>query len=570
VIVALRPRLDVHPDRPIDAGRFSEIVLENICNNLGVFAQAWSIEKSAPDAIEETLSSYRAISRDHRLPPVRFSEHLDIWWTMVQCISLPSECAAHTGLAVLQPAELRSRARKLVIAVGCVEGEFPRKQQDALDEDLMPGAHEEVARESMSDICASVGQDGWLLCTYPETLEGSAVLPSALLEGLAHGEVPDGVWQSLDTSVTILLDQRDVRVRAEEAPCIDSSQTGSVAADLDDVAREVFDADILRPLSPSRLDVVTQCPFKYHAQKTLRLDDTGYDDERLTPLERGTILHEVVHRFYRSYQGLSAGIVTDVPSLLAGSVDLRTRDISEHWSILREMLDGVLAEYPHDHVYAEVERRALVGTDVRAGLLYRWLVNEIKAQNDTGFVPVLFEHEIEVEIEIPFADGKRRVLVKTRVDRIDVKVDGDGFEFVVNDYKSSIAAHLTRANVVNGIVTQMPIYLVATQAYFHSLGIQARPAGAVYRAFGNELRSLENVKHAVLLAEPSSSMGKSAKFRDDLKNLSLQDQLERILQNISPAILDLRGGMYPVRPTKDACATCSFAAFCRLEQWGTL
>lgn len=566
----LQPWLAMPHDQLIDADQFSSFLLKNICGGLGIFERAVAFERSAIVAFEESLSSYCALAKDHSLPRVYFAAHLRAWWTIVQSVNIPQSGRSPSGVAVVRPAELRGRHRRLVIAIGCVEGEFPRTIEDAVEEDIAPGLRSAIAIESMADICASVGRDGLLVCTYPETLDGDVAMPTSLLDSVLISDEYGDVWKSLDRSLTLLLHSRDVRVRSTKPPDVRTAQQCHVLAFLDDEAKTIFNQDILRPLSPSRLDVFIQCPFKYHAQKTLRLNESVSDDLQLTPMERGSLLHNLVQRFYRSYQPEGEPDLSSAESIVRWCVDLRTGSMEDHWQRLLQHLDEVLRENAHDHLYAEVERRALVGTPQRAGLLRRWLANEIKAQDESKFLPVLFEREIEVDIDVPFVDGIRAVRVKTRIDRIDVLMSERGLEFVVNDYKSTIAAHLKRDNVISGIVTQMPIYLMAVQAYFSSCGIEAYPAGAIYRAFGNALKSPDATKLAVVLADPYSIVLVKNSFTDDLKTLPLPEQLERIMRDISPAILDIRSGSYPVRPTKEACKNCNVSALCRIDQWGQI
>ncbi|MCX6140222.1 MAG: PD-(D/E)XK nuclease family protein [Candidatus Kapabacteria bacterium] len=569
-IGSLRSSVDVPIDRPIDAARFSQIIEDNIIKRLGIFDRARAFEPTAITALEESLSSYRAVAKDHRLPSVHFGEHVRTWWTLVQSVPIASTVRQRLGLAVVKPAELRGQKRRLVIAVGCIEGEFPRTSVDMLDEDLTPGLRTAMAIESMADLSSSVTEDGLLLCTYPSKIDGAMVLPSSLLDRVSPKSTTNNDWISLDSRREILLDERDVRLRSIEPPTIDRSQRGIVADGLEGEVREQFEEDIARPISPSRIDVVAQCPFKYHAQKLLRLDDVGSDDNQLTPMERGTLLHEVVQRFYRSYQEYGAPDLSSEAALLASCVDLRVGTFDEHWARLCEKLDDVLMETRPDHLFAEVERRALVGTPERVGLLRRWLASEIQDQVRTGFLPVLFEYEIEVEVSVPFGDTERPVAFKTRIDRIDVLKGDSGVTFVVNDYKSTIAQHLTRKNVIEGVVTQMPVYLAVVAAFFSKHGILAEPAAAVYRAFGTAFRSPEKSEQRVVLADPSSTIKPGTPFKDYLTGLPLADQVQNIMGDVSPSILDLRRGVYPVRPTKDACRTCSFSALCRIDHWGVI
>ena len=552
-ISALGEKLDIPITYSIDAERFSSIVLENIGKGLHIFDRAVSFEKAAIAAIEESLSSYQAVAKDHRLKPVHFSEHVRSWWTIVQATTVPIENGVRRGLAIVRPAELRGQHWHIVVAVGCVEGEFPRTSQDMLDEDLTPGLRAAIAQESMADISNSVTSAGLLLCTYPETIDDARALPSSLLDRIATRSEPMVEWQSLDRTYGILLDERDRRVRSAEPPTMDRSQRGIVRDLLGEESRILFDEDIAKPVSPSKLDIIAQCPYKFHAQKTLHLDNQASDDTKLTPIERGNLLHELVQRFYRSYQQSGNVDVSNAVSLAACCVDLRNDSFEYHWQKLCAILSELLRELHLDYLYTDVEVRTLIGTADRVGLLRRWLAYEIHDQEISGFLPVLFELEIETEIDVPFGDGTKPVRVKTRIDRIDIKLMEGGLEFVVNDYKSTIGANLTTPIIRDGKVTQMPIYVAATTSYFQQRDILAIPAKAVYRAFGSAISSPEKTKQRAVLVDAKQS---------------LSEQVRDTLCVISTSITDLRSGDYPVRPTKDACTYCAYTALCRIDHWG--
>lgn len=206
---------------------------------------------------------------------------------------------------------------------------------------------------------------------------------------------------------------------------------------------------------------------------------------------------------------------------------------------------------------------------MRVGLLRRWLANEIAYQNTTGFLPVLFEFEIDTEIDVPVEDVMQKMKVKTRIDRIDVAMSGSVLEFVVNDYKANLPATATRPKIRAGKATQMPMYLAAVAAYFKEQEIDARPAAAVYRMFGTALRSPEKSLFQVMLADVNFPIA-IRRLKKDPPPMPLDEQVEIIVQQISPAFIDLRTGSYPVRPSQEACAYCSYPALCRREHWGVI
>lgn len=76
------------------------------------------------------------------------------------------------------------------------------------------------------------------------------------------------------------------------------------------------------PLSPSRIEQYTKCPFQFFAERMLHLEAKNRDE---TALHRGSLIHEVFQRFleeYRTSQGIAKGQPAALP---ADRNDSRTR-----------------------------------------------------------------------------------------------------------------------------------------------------------------------------------------------------------------------------------------------------
>ena len=72
---------------------------------------------------------------------------------------------------------------------------------------------------------------------------------------------------------------------------------------LDDRRYRGFVAPIApRPYRVSRVDRYVDCPFKFFSEDVLGLPEEREEMSGLTPLERGTLVHELFERFYRAWQ----------------------------------------------------------------------------------------------------------------------------------------------------------------------------------------------------------------------------------------------------------------------------
>ena len=565
----LRAILDVQVAGVMDVDRFTSILLKRLAASIDLERRCAEHEPTALGAIHDACSAYAALHRDHELPYCSFASHLHRWWMMVRSAEVTVSGALRSGVRILRPAELRGGSYDLVVAVGCVEGEFPRTLTQQLDEDVVPDVQLHLAWESLADLVFGVAPGGSSLFLYPTMIDGATVLPSTMLDVLLDVQQGCTRWKSMQSDVTCVVHPRQMRVDITQVPPMETSQTGDVRSLGSTHAQQLLQEDLSRPISPSRLDVAIQCPYRFFAQSILRLDDLDVDDVRLSPLERGTLLHDIAHRWYRKLRG-DAPVDMTPSGLLSGAVNLSSASFEDQWALLLSTIDDVLAEQSHAHAFAPVERRALVGDASTPGLLQRWLALEREDQQASGFMPVLFELTIDIEITVATADGLEHVPITTRIDRIDVRqVDGELHVSVV-DYKSSLSDSFTKTKVAQGQASQMPIYLAAVTAWFAQQGITVRPEAAVYRAFGTGLQSPANVDRRVVLADAGSVMASLGKKRATQEHASITDVLDKIFIKLHPGIKQIQSGVYPVRPLPSSCATCRVPHVCRKDHWGTV
>ncbi len=565
----LRTMLDVNVHGLMTAEQFTSILLNRIASGIQLEHRSAEHEPGAFDVLRDACSAYSALHRDHELPNSSFASHLSRWWMLVRSETVALAPRSTSGVRIARPAELRGRQYELVVAVGCIEGEFPRTSVQQLDEDVVPDVQKHLAWESMADIAYASADAGTTLFLFPTVLDGSPVLASTTLDALSDQLTKTSRWRSADPNLRCIVHRRDLSVDASDIPVIDRSQLGDVRKLHHAEAQRTLDEDLSRPVSPSRLDLVMQCPYRFFAQRILRLDDLDIDDAQLSPMERGTLLHDVVDRWYRRLRSNDVEEITP-KALMAGCIDLSASSFSEQWSLLTDVVDEVLSEQSHIHALAPVERRAIVGDHQKPGLLQRWLALEREDQRKTGFMPVLFELNIEVKIDVPTAEGTISVPVNARIDRIDILVANGEFRVSVVDYKSSLSSLPSAASVQAGLASQMPIYLLAVKEWFAQHGMEVHPEAAAYRAFGTQLQAPDNLDRRVVLADAGSAMVGLGQKRPRAVNVPLSDTLQDIMVKLAPGIAEVQSGIYPVRPLPGACRTCGVSEVCRRDQWGVL
>ncbi|MEY2403329.1 MAG: ATP-dependent helicase/nuclease subunit [Acidimicrobiaceae bacterium] len=310
--------------------------------------------------------------------------------------------------------------------------------------------------------------------------------------------------------------------------------------------------DLQHPRSPTGLQQWATCPFSYFLGRVLGLrdlEDPG-DAETITPMDRGTLVHAILERFFRQRLGRAVDAQwtpADYDELLAVADDIesafRARGLTgrpllwqAEWAALRRHLRKILDAD---------------GRDPR-------LVGVAPAEVELAFG---FEGEPTPPVQIDLGDG-RRLNFGGRVDRIDRSADGR--KLVVLDYKTGSAynygvidaEHEEHDIVARGQLLQLPIYALAAGAQF----ADAEEVEAYYWFVGQ--RGAIQMKGGPVDAAAT-------------------ERFESVVHTIVDGI---EGGLFPARPggdewrpnigpTHSNCVYCEFNGLCsstRGEQWLTI
>lgn len=227
------------------------------------------------------------------------------------------------------------------------------------------------------------------------------------------------------------------------------------------------------PVSPTSLEELAKCPFRYFLQRGLGLDPVDdaepNPDVWLDPMTRGTILHELFATIMREIR------------------DRReTPDPAHHGARLRELGLAALAEHralvppPSDGVYEREERELL--SDL--ALFLKFEAEDCRGRRPLGF-EVAFGGTTEGEalgrrepVTVDLGDGLRFTL-RGRIDRLDRLADGT-YEAV--DYKTG-GAFLPGgldATFAGGRQLQHALYALAAVELLRATDRQARVVGSYY------------------------------------------------------------------------------------------
>ena len=362
------------------------------------------------------------------LDPAREIAIEDYWRAVKSVLTLKPlrlDDGRRNVVQVISAPEARQWVLPIVFVCGMVEKQFPQfHKQDPFFPDPArcrlnaAGIRVRTAAESEREeraLFSTATSRATMLVTlsYPEfDSRGERNLPSIYLEDLLQPPV----------------DSLPVRPAPRSLP--EPRSAPRIAAQI--AAGDLL--DFLRRktarLSPSGLETFLQCPFQYFTQRLMRLKTAPpRPEERLSFLEQGNIVHEVLAEWWHDPQ--------NVAPLFERIFARRLEEA--------HIPNGYHTERLRNAMLDDLKRFTSLDAWPRAG----------------------FQSQTEIPFAFPLAEGLE---IAGRIDRLDVAPDGRAF---VLDYKYS-AAQRVKDKLKNENLMQAPLYLMAAER------LNFRPAGMFY------------------------------------------------------------------------------------------
>jgi ATP-dependent helicase/nuclease subunit B len=337
--------------------------------------------------------------------------------------------------------------------------------------------------------------------------------------------------------------------------------------------------------SPTRLETYAKCPYRYFADKVLKLKDAGGD---IRAMQKGSILHHVLQQFFDpkphspskdiKVHGASSGnpLSKEIgPNTIQfprdgnwGNPDCHNerenksqdgcqdkkkgpKETLEQF-ISRELEEGFKR---HPMLWTEPYQEALDRRELFEMLL-DFLSYETERLKSSSFKPCHVEYSFgdfgeNDKPALEIQGEKKTIKLRGRVDRIDT--DEDKKFAVVIDYKRS--SQFKSANLELGTALQLPLYLLAAQKH---LGLT--PLGA-------EIYSIRDHKRSGFYCEGGTqTFEKEFSSRSQLPDEVFQRVLDRAVVFVQKFIKEIASSSIPVRP-RDCESFCPYDTVCRIEKW---
>jgi ATP-dependent helicase/DNAse subunit B len=282
-------------------------------------------------------------------------------------------------------------------------------------------------------------------------------------------------------------------------------------------------------LSATRLETYASCPFRYFLSEVLKLQPVPSPEEirRIEPLDRGTLLHKILHDFYKR-------AASEIP------LPLRPEHLPAAWKVM---------EQAALKAFSEAEVRGETGLALLWELDRQSLLEDLRAflKNETGLDEGFLPKDLEIQFGFEPRPGKSprpsllledktEVFLRGRIDRVDGSAGGESLRIV--DYKSG-KIRGEEDGFGGGASLQLPIYLLAARQLWGRVNLEK--SWAEYYSVNRE----QNFKRVLF-------RGQGWEEKEKI--------LKKIVGTIGRGIAS--GLFFPVQEDERKCRYCDFGRLC--------
>jgi ATP-dependent helicase/DNAse subunit B len=349
---------------------------------------------------------------------------------------------------------------------------------------------------------------------------------------------------------------RRIEIERERAGPYFGSYDGEISdPHLLELLRRRFGPDYVH--SASGLGVFGNCPFRFFAQRVLKLEPRGEAALDLQAIDAGKLLHDILRRFFERHRRQALNT-------------LNQRELRDE---LGQIADKVFDE--HERVVPPLNKQIWkIDREIRKILLDQVLLYELGMQEETAdkqVVPALFEvafggmrsaakdpesTDQPLELTRGTLIGNETIKVSGQIDRVDVAADNT---VIAYDYKLSVGASMS--DITSGRNLQLPIYLEALEKLI--LPDQPIAGGGYYIIRGGSNRRNQGLYRATKLNYLKLRARNSV-----LNDEEWQSVRQEVLETIWKFLDGMRAGRFRVDPSErlKTCRFCDFSAVCRYDR----
>lgn len=339
-------------------------------------------------------------------------------------------------------------------------------------------------------------------------------------------------------------------------PFGESEYTGFIKEHLSENSRAVLNEFELKEFSISQLETYAKCPYKYFAERVLKLKPVKEPTEEIEALEMGSLLHKILYSFYKKI---------NQEKIILNKVDEAKFEYAEGliFKIAEEIIEE--AHFNSPLTFYEKEKILGINGNRQNSILHKFLIYE--RENNGEFVPTFFEFGFG-----NIKDNNKELLtvqnikvdnisVRGKIDRIDIDEQNNRYKVV--DYKLS-GNKPSSNDLREGLSLQLPLYMFAAKEMIKAqLNKDFEPAGAeIYslkfdeKDFGKKLISLFSLR---------------SKMDDEKLMESTRELIDICRETLKKYVNAIIEGKFNLSTLHDrenkVCQYCNFRSICRIQEF---
>jgi len=315
-----------------------------------------------------------------------------------------------------------------------------------------------------------------------------------------------------------------------------SAYTGVIGGELPADAAEKLNEFKEKNYSITQLETYALCPFKYFAERILKIEPAKEPTEEVEALELGSLLHDIFFEFYSRLKKEKITLQNSSDEQFKYAYDLIFRIAGE--KINRANFKSPLSFY-------EKEKIMGINGNKANSILFKFLIEERK--DGEGFLPELFESS--------FGDNQNdentfkidNIKLTGKIDRIDI--DEANKKYKIIDYKLS-GKKPSKQDLAKGLSLQLPLYLYAGK-------------NIVSEKLKNDFIAAEA---SIYSLKPSTKdFGNQTVIKEEDNSVLINiciDSIKKYVDDIAEGKFNL--SKLPDRENK-VCRFCGFKPVCRIQ-----
>lgn len=341
----------------------------------------------------------------------------------------------------------------------------------------------------------------------------------------------------------------------KENPFGDFAFNGIIGSEIKKEAKEKLLEYRERQFSYSQLETYAKCPYKYFAERILKIEPNEEPTEEMEFHELGTLLHLILYEFYVNLRNKKIN--------LSGCSN---EEFNKAKKLIFEIAEEKISEAHFNSPLTFFEKERILGIDGKKenSVLFKFLLTE--RENKDEFVPTFFETEFghfENERDENASLLKNLkigdIKIRGKIDRVELSENRDKFKVV--DYKLS-GKSPTLINLKEGIALQIPLYLYAAKELIKAqLDKDSKPsAGEIYSL------KYKNGEFGKKTVKPFNKR----KF-DEMELIKENEKIiNECLENVKKYVQQITEGKFNLSTLSnrdnEICRFCGFKSVCRIQE----